>query len=62
MENLVVLKDYIIKILDFAYAIELGEKNPSIGGIALTMSGAIQDCGEKALGVLESMTGTSHIS
>lgn len=49
MENLQTIKDYVIKIADFAYAIALDEKTTKAGGIALTMSEAIQDCAAEIL-------------
>ena len=46
------LKELIISMVDFAYAIKLDEKTVQSGGIAVTMSEAIQEYGAKAIEIL----------
>lgn len=52
MDNLQKIKDYAIKIADYAYAIALDEKAERAGEIALTMSESIQDCAAEILKII----------
>lgn len=61
MEEVQKLKNFIVKIVDFAYAIELDEKNVSKAGIAGTMSTEIQQYAGKALETLTGMVAANRI-
>lgn len=50
------LEDYLVKIVNFAKAINLDEDNVSADGIALTMADEIQTYGAKALDLVMGKT------
>lgn len=50
------LEDYLVKIVNFAKAINLDEDNVSADGIALTMADEIQAYGTKALDLVMDKT------
>lgn len=50
------LEDYLVKIVNFAKAINLDEDNVSADGIALTMADEIQTYGTKALDLVMDKT------
>lgn len=60
MNEMSAIKECLVRMIDFAYAIGMDEKSPNSGGIALTMSEAIQDYGAKALEIMDAVE-TSHI-
>lgn len=53
MTNTEKLNDYLVKIMDFARAITLDEKNIPSGSVVLTMADEIQNYGLKAMELLE---------
>jgi hypothetical protein len=61
MEEVQKLKNFIVKIVDFAYAISLDEKSSSKAGIACTMSEEIQQYAGKALETLTGMVAANRI-
>lgn len=53
MDDLITVKQYVCKIIDYAYAISLDEKNDKMG-LALTMADSILECGQKIMEILNS--------